>query len=111
MKYKEAEITGSRWVRARTVTMVNPLEGEQVAHFQEEEVFTDGEGVLVTRDVSNCSITFDPEGVITLLNPETSEPLGATMTHQQFYVALYSLYIQAAAARDATMVEEEEPEE
>jgi hypothetical protein len=101
MNYKETAVTGSRWVRARTVTLMNPLEGDQIAHFQEEEVFTDGEGIVVTRDVGSCRIVFDPEATITLLNPLTGEPLGATMTHQEFYVALFSLYMQAAAERDA----------
>jgi hypothetical protein len=101
-KYKESAVAGSKWTRSRGVTILNPLEGGQEAIFQEEEVVSLGDGTTMNRDVGACSMAFDPvAGRIPLLNPTTGEPIGTEFNHADLYIVLYSLYIQAAKARDA----------
>lgn len=38
-----------------------------------------------------------------MLNPETGEPTGATVTHGELYAILYSLYMQTALERDVAI--------
>jgi hypothetical protein len=57
------------------------------------------------RDETALVGAFDPvAGLFPLVNPETGEPLGQTMTHAQLYVALHSLYMHLAQERDAAQV-------
>lgn len=99
--YKESTVTGSKWQRCRAVTIVNEYQQMPSAYFQEEEVVSIGTEV-VKRDNMACVAAFDPvAGVIPLINPETGEPTGTSFSHADLYVVLHSLYLQAAAARDA----------
>ena len=42
----------------------------------------------------------DPSASFVLRNPATGQPTGQTMRHGELYVALWSLYIGLAEARD-----------
>ena len=111
MNYKETNITGTSWTRCRTVTITNPLpdtgeldvmtgirQGPR-AYFQEEEVLAIASG-KITSDAGACYKDFDPAATIALLDPASGVPTGATVTHEQFYQILYSLYLQTAVERD-----------
>lgn len=98
--YNETPINaGSRWNRATRVVIDNKYGVTPTIDFVEEMAMSDGQEVLV-KPLGRLSIPFDPAATIDLVNPETGEPLGQTMTHAQMYVALHSLYIQLATARD-----------
>lgn len=114
--YKEESISGSKWTRCRVVTCINPLdpneEHPRKVWFQEENVMSVGGGeILSLGDVGAVSATFEDAGTFPLLNPLTGEELGSSMTHSELYVALYSLYIQAAKARDSALSSGDEEEE
>jgi len=101
MNYKQTELAGTSWVRCRAVTINNPLtDGTPMAYFQEEKVVS-VEGSNLRVDSGACSKAFDPAGTITLINPETGEPTGETVTHADLYAILFSLYMQTALERDA----------
>jgi len=51
--------------------------------------------------VAGCGANFSQDGSFPLLDPTTNTPTGVTMSHTALYIALYSLYMQTAAARDA----------
>ena len=98
-EYKESQITGSEYTRCNQVVISNPLGETPQIQFHESRVvkmadrhLTETQGVL--------QIAFDADKEVPLLNPETLEPTGQSMTMQQMYVALFSAYIQAAVARD-----------
>ena len=111
MNYKQTTISGTSWTRCRTVTITNPLPGhgpvqgitgvEQgpTAFFQEEKVVSI-DGVQSTSDTGSCRKAFDPVATIPMLNPETGEATGATVTHAELYAILFSLYMQTAVERD-----------
>ena len=111
MNYKETALAGTSWVRCRAITITNPLAGTEetdqrtgllvgpTAFFTEEKVVTmDGADLRVPSGY--CSKAFNPEDTITLINPETGEVTGATVTHGALYEILYSLYMQTALERD-----------
>lgn len=112
MNYKETNLSGVSWLRCRAVTINNTLPGMgeldhqtqthlgPVAYFQEEKVISI-DGVQTVVDSGACRKVFVPTDAIPLLDPETGEPTGATVTQGELYVILFSLYMQAALERDA----------
>lgn len=98
--YNESSISGTEWQRCHTVTIQNPLGGVPHINFSEERVISMG-GESITKWVKTCGKDFDMEGGFPLLDPATNMPTGAVMSHAALYVALYSLYMQTAAERDA----------
>lgn len=112
MNYKESSLTGTSWVRCRTVTITNPLpapEGAGLieaaaavprAFFQEEKVIAI-DGVNSVVDAGACSQAFAPAELIPLRDPDTGALTGASVSQGELYVILYSLYMQTAIDRDA----------
>lgn len=98
--YKETTTTGKTWQRCYTVNITNHLTSPPRAVFFEEKVAQFGEN-QVTTPVGNVNIDFNPaEGTFPVLNPQTGEPTGAISSHAELYTLLFSLYMQAATARD-----------
>lgn len=97
--YKETAVTGTQWQRCAAVVIMNPLNGTPTIRMDEEIIANFG-GNAFSKSVPGIQMDFDPAMVIPLLNPETGEALGASMTGMEVYVALYSLYIMQAKARD-----------
>jgi hypothetical protein len=111
MNYKETNLSGVSWMRCRAVTIHNPLPGMgevdfkaqnyvgPVAYFQEEKVISI-DGAQTVADAGACRKVFNPAEAIPMLDPETGEPTGATVTQGELYVILFSLYMQTALERD-----------
>jgi hypothetical protein len=100
--YKETSMNGNAWQRCKSVTIGNPLSGEKFAFFAEERVINLPDG-LIFRPLEGCGKKFLADGVFPLLDPTTNLPTGASMTHTDLYVALYSLYMQTAMERDSNV--------
>lgn len=98
--YKETEVVGSQYQRARLIQINNELNQTPFITFCEERVtvLPDKE---FHEDVGQLTCSFDPVGEIVLINPETDEATGATISHAEFYAIVYSLYKQLAIERDA----------
>lgn len=104
--YREQAAQAVTWRRASCVTIRNPLRGQGVPRigFEEQDAIRVGERVIahhVMGGPEGLSAEFDPAAAFPLLDPLTGEASGQQMTHQQFYVAVHSLYMHLAAARDA----------
>jgi hypothetical protein len=99
--YNQTNIQGTQWQRCHTVKILNPLENPKQIFFEEEIVVSVGEKHFHEWTVG-CSKQFESGGSFPLLNPETGVPSGQSMTHQQLYEAIYSLYMQTAGERDAS---------
>ena len=101
-KYNQSSITGDKYTRAREVRIVNASRPRSIS-FMEEDVFV-VDGKQIVTQAGSLSEMFTEANANTsfaLLNPLDGTPLGASMTFQELYVALYSLYIDRATARDA----------
>jgi hypothetical protein len=98
--YNESAVSGTSWQRCHTVTVRNPLGGLPMIEFAEEKVIMI-DGTPINQWVAGCWANFDMNGSFPILDPATNAPTGVTMTHAQLYQAMYSLYMQTAAARDA----------
>jgi hypothetical protein len=97
--YRESNISGTAWTRARRVIINHPVEGGSTIHFQEEQAIQTPAGVTtIPADV--VVDTFDPARDIALLDPTTGQPTGQTLSEAVVYLALYSKYMALAQARD-----------
>ena len=100
--YKESQISGDSWVRAKRVILENPLGGAPSATFIEEQVISTAGGDVklpVEGPVLTDSMT-DPTTTFNLLNPADDSVIG-TMNYGELYIAVYSLHRHLAAIRDA----------
>jgi hypothetical protein len=104
-KYQQQNITGEEYTRCNVITIVNPLNKTPSIQFNEERITVLSDRVLETP-IGQITIAFDASKEIVLLNPQTGEPVGKSITHLDLYVALYSAYIASATARDAAQAEE-----
>lgn len=116
--YRETEASAVSWRRAASAVIYNPLPGQGVPRivFDEQDVVSSAGKVIAASQVFGApdavSARFDADTSIVLLDPETGEPTGETMTHQQLRVALHSLYMDAARKRDEALaaVETQNPQ-
>lgn len=97
--YKQAELSGTEWQRCNVVVVANPLNGIPKISFEEEKVLSMGTNTF-KQNIGGCYKNFSPTGSFPVLDVQTNEPTGAVMTHNELYVALYSLYMQTAQERD-----------
>ena len=98
--YKESTVSGTSWQRCHTVTVHNQLSQTPRIEFQEEKVINI-DGTSIPQWVGGCTKDFSAAESFPILDPATNVPTGQTLTHGELYVALYSLYMQTAAERDA----------
>jgi len=98
--YNETVGTGTMWTRCHKIVIENPYLGlEKVIKFFEENVVTINNKIIV-KESSTVKNSFNPNSTINILDPETGQSTGETITHQELYNILYSLYIQSALERD-----------
>ena len=97
--YKESDVTGVVWQRCHTVQISNQLGQDKSIFFQEEKIYNlDGDDMK--KYVEGCGKIFVAGDSFPLIDPDTGVDTGKTMTHEQLYQALYSLYVQTAKERD-----------
>lgn len=101
-KYKEETATGSTWIRCKGVMIQNHLTSPPVCYFDESRV-TEVNGNTSEQSIGSITKQFSPSEEIVLLNPETGDPTGETVTQGHLYQILYSLYMNAAGERDANI--------
>ena len=101
--YQETEVTGTVYVRANQIIVANPLEGVKAISYMEEQVINLSDGDQIVRPQGGFQEPFTAENameVFPLVNPQTGDPVGASMRYMDVYVALYSLYVYLAKKRD-----------
>lgn len=98
--YNETTVNGNAWQRCKQVVIENRRGVTPMMRFDEERVTALSDGDVNHRDLGALSVPFDPQAVVELRDPETSELTGETITHAEIYAILYSTYLGAAAARD-----------
>jgi hypothetical protein len=112
MNYNESNVSGTSWTRCRAVTINNPLSGKGAISLLTGQpigpncIFTEETAIALdtetlTFDSGACQQKYVSTDVIELLDPATNNPTGQTITQQNLYNILYSLYIATAKARDA----------
>ncbi len=100
-EYKESIAVGTSYQRGRSLYFENPKSSVPSLLIREERITTLADRVItepcgeILKTVDDLSVQFQ------MRNPQTNELIeGATMSYQDLYVALYSLYWALAIERD-----------
>jgi hypothetical protein len=100
--YNEISVAGNIWTRCSSVHIVNNYGATPQIIFGEQQLIElDNLPSIVTSGGTSCSALFDAAANIAMLDPTTGASTGQTVTQQELYNILYSLYIATAQARDA----------
>lgn len=103
--YREQQGTVKAWRRCRSIMINNPYNQPSQIHvrFDEEDMVSFQDGTTMKTGgmmPSFLTVPFDPAKVITMVDTETLQPTGATMTFAEVYQILFSAYITCATERD-----------
>jgi hypothetical protein len=99
INYNESNVTGTSWQRCHTIQISNQFEQPRIINFIEERIFLLDDNTRFNQYMPGCQTPYNAETSFPILD-SNENPTGETMTHAELYQALYSLYIQAARARD-----------
>ena len=101
--YNQQTISGviTSWQRAGRVELQNPLGGTPSIIFYEEKATQIPDGSIDRKPLGTLvESATDMTATFALLDPNSGQNVG-TMSYEQLYAGLYSLYLSLAAARDA----------
>jgi len=104
-KLHQGAISGEAYTRCHQVVISNSLGGAPAVTFHQERIIT-ADGQPIRRPVASAMLSFDPAAEIPVINPETGEATGETVTQGALYAMVYSAYIAAVSPPAA---DEEEP--
>lgn len=110
--YREAALTGSKWLRSHWVVIENPLLGEKAITFHEQTVKQTSDGAMEFEGAGALrQALVDPTIPFALRSPVDDSPYTnpdgspVTMTYAQVQVALHSLYLHLASLRDGVTLD------
>lgn len=107
MSYKlhHKPLAGESYMRCYQIVIDNRLGQPPEVVYSQERVIADHGGAVSRHPTGTLRHHYDPAATIPVINPETGEPTGESVTQQQLMVLVYSAYINAATP------ENEEPDE
>ena len=101
--YREQNGEGKLWRRCFVMRIENPLQGEKVATFFEEDVVKIGDNI-VSKEVAQTRMVFEEGASFDIYDPISGNKTENTMSHEELYAILFSLYMTAATKRDTPTV-------
>lgn len=109
MSYKlhHKPLAGESYMRCYQIVIDNRLGQPPEVVYSQERVIADQGGAVSRHPAGTLRHRYDPAATIPVINPETGEPTGESVTQQQLMALVYSAYITAATATP----ENEEPDE
>lgn len=106
MSYKlnQTPVAGESFIRCQQVVIDNRLGAAPTVTFHRERIVGIEGAEPIRQPMSPRPLPFDPAASVPVLNPETGEPTGATITQGELYALVYSVFVAAE-----TVTIEEEP--
>lgn len=100
--YQESNVTGTKYRRAYQVHVANGMTNKVIT-FHEEDVINLSNDVIQQKagSVSKPFTNDNANTSFSIVDPSTGNDSGQSMTYQDVYVALYSLYLHLAKERDS----------
>ncbi|WP_296639224.1 hypothetical protein [Roseinatronobacter sp.] len=97
MSYKlnQAPVAGESFVRCPQVVIDNRLGATPTVTFHRERIVGLEGADPIRQPMSPRPLPFDPAAAVPVLNPETGEPTGATITQGELYALVYSVFVAA----------------
>lgn len=108
-KLNQTPIAGEGYNRCFQVIIDNPLVGDPTVTFSQEMIVGTDAGSVLHIPIQSLPLRFDPAAQIAVINPQTGEPTGQTVTQAEVYALIFSAYIAAANPAPSTLITEENP--
>ena len=100
--YRETSVAGTSYTRGRSLYFENPYNSTPSLLIREETIINLADRVITEPAGEIRKVVDDLTVEFPLRNPATNEIIeGATMSYQDLYVGLFSLYWKLALDRDA----------
>lgn len=100
--YRETTVAGTSYTRGRSMYFENPLNSTPSLLVREETVINLADRTITEHSGEIRKVVDDINVSFPLRNPATNDVIeGASMTYQELYVGLFSLYWHLALERDA----------
>lgn len=96
---------GESYTRCNQIIIDNRRGKAPTVTFGQESIVTAG-GQALHIPMTAVRTDFDPTVEIPIVDPQTGEPTGATVTHEEFFALIYSAYLAAVNAPIETEGEE-----
>lgn len=111
MAYKldHTPVSGESYIRCSQVVIDNRLGVQPSVSFDRERVIGLGGGQVIRQPLSPVVLEFSSEGSVDVIDPETGEATGDTISHPQIYALIYSAFISAATSLPEIDQFEDEP--
>lgn len=104
-KLHHQPVAGESYRRCHQIIIDNPLGRPPEITFGQETIICTGAGEALHVPMLPARMAFDPAAAIPVLDPQTGQPTGATITQAQVYALIYSAYIAATEETAATAEE------
>jgi hypothetical protein len=100
MTYKldQKPVAGEAYIRCSQVVIDNRLGHPPNVAFHREQVIGLADGAAFAQPISPRELAFDQAAAVPVLNPETGEATGQTVTQGDIYALIYSFFIAAETA-------------
>jgi len=98
-KFQQKPVSGERYIRCSQVVIDNRLGTVPLVTFSREAVIGIEGGEVIHQPLSPRLLPFDPAAAVPILNPETGEATGATITQGSLYALVYSIFIAAETSQ------------
>uniref|UniRef100_A4WS55 Uncharacterized protein n=1 Tax=Cereibacter sphaeroides (strain ATCC 17025 / ATH 2.4.3) TaxID=349102 RepID=A4WS55_CERS5 len=105
-KLHHQPIAGESYRRCHQIIIDNPLDRAPAITFGQETIIGTGAGEVLHVPMAPISLAFDPAVEIPIVDPQTGQPTGATISQAEVYALIYSAYIAAAEGGAAPSTEE-----
>jgi hypothetical protein len=97
-KLHQKPITGERFVRCSQVVIDNRFGHLPRVTFHRETVLGLEGGAAMRRPMSPRELAFDPAAAVPVINPETGEQTGQTVTQAELYALVFSVFVAGETA-------------
>lgn len=104
--YDKTNVNGETWIRANKIVLLNDYGESPSITYIEEELFNFTDGTFVKKQYNPLypvykSLTQENSNtVFDIVDSETKQNSGKSMTYKELYDSLYSLYFHLAKERD-----------
>lgn len=103
-KLNQQPVAGESYTRSPQVVIDNRMGRTPTITFHREMVLGTAGGSVMCQPMAPNVLAFDPQASVPVINPETGEPTGDTVTHGEIYALLFSAFV-AAETPDTTIEE------
>lgn len=97
---KYTYVPNKSWQRCYEIKVNNPATtGRKITFYEELAVEVDGN--LIVNPLTSCATPIEKNNTIPVVDTNTNQPTGETITQEKLIQYLHSFYIQTATNRDA----------